>query len=138
MQAGEFFLIAVKFNKVSALRPLLEPFDWKSIPAISPQDINRAFAMCCQNNYVELAQLLLPGADLADDHFNGLCWALSKDHTEIIKLIASRMDEFTFTRVDMDRMKDFHVWDKWQNWKLRNDLTQTVANLGATPTPRKM
>lgn len=138
MQAGEMFLMAVKFNKVSALRPLLDPFDWKSIPAISPQDINRAFEICCQNNYVELAQLLLPGADLADDHFNALCWALSKDHTEIIKLIASRMDGFTITAIDTEKMKNFDVWNKWENWKLRNDLTQTVANLGATSPSRKI
>lgn len=138
MQAGEIFLMAVKFNTVSALRPLLEPFDWANIPAISPQDINRGFVICCQNNYVELAQLLLPGANIADDNFHGLCWALSKDHLDIVRLIATRIDEFPMTAVDAEKMKNFNVWDKWQNWMVHNNLTKTVANLGTGNSARKM
>lgn len=138
MLAGEMFLMAVKFNKMDTLRPLLEPFDWKNIPAISPQDINRGFVICCQNNYVQLAQLLLPGANVADDHFNGLCWALSKDNVEIIQLIASRSDEFSFTALDIEKMKNLNVWEKWQNWKLRNDLVQIVDKSGTAHTARKM
>lgn len=78
MQPSEVFMIAVKFNRVDALRPLLDPFDWSNIPTLTQKDIDRAFVVCCQNNYPDLAQLLLPGTDLAYEHFMGLSWALQK------------------------------------------------------------
>lgn len=137
MLPGDVFMMAVKFNKIDALRPLLEPFDWKNIPAISQKHVDRAFVICCQNNYVELAQLLLPGADIANESFMGLSWALQKDHVEIVDIITKEMTVSQLSKVDA-HMKWSHNAEKWQQYKLRQTLTLTVMELGAANTSRKM
>lgn len=137
MEAGDVFMMAVKFNKVDALRPLLEPFDWANIPALSQKDVDRAFIICCQNNYVELAQLLLPGADIANERFMGLTWALQKDHFEIVDIIIRKMTVVQLSNAD-GHMKWSPNAEKWQQYRLRHALTQTVGELGSNNTSRKM
>ncbi len=137
MQPGDVFMMAVKLNKVDALRPLLEPFDWKNIPAISQNDLDRAFVICCQNNYVELARLLLPGADISSKYFIGLAWALQKNYMEIVDLIATKITPAQMANVDYC-MKCSHNADKWQQYRLHQTLSQTVCEWSTDNNSRKM
>ena len=137
MQPTDVFMMAVKLNRVDALRPLLEPFHWDNIPAISQKDVDRAFVVCCQNNYVELAQLLLPGADITSEKFLCLAWALQKNHMEIVDVIATKITPDQMSNVDY-HMKWSHKWEKWQQYKLHRTLTQTVSQLGENKISRKM
>lgn len=137
MQPGDVFMMAVKLNKVDALRPLLEPFDWKNIPAISQNDLDRAFVICCQNNYVELAHLLLPGADISSEGFICLAWALQKSHIEIVDLITTKITPDQMSNVDY-QMKSYFNIGKWEQHKLHQALSQAVRELGAASNSRKM
>lgn len=137
MRPCDVFMMAVKLNTVDALRPILDPFNWDNISALTQEDIDRAFVVCCQNNYVELAQLLLPGADISAERFMGLTWAVQKDHLEIVDIIAQKMTPSQHSIVD-GHMKWSHNAEKWQQYKLRQTLTQEVSELGANTISRKM
>lgn len=137
MEPSDVFMMAVKLNKVDALRPLLEPFHWDNIPALSQKDVDRAFVVCCQNNYIELAQLLLPGADITSERFLCLAWALQKNYMEIVDLIATKITPAQMSNVDY-YMKCSHNADKWQQYRLHQTLSQTVCEWGADNNSRKM
>jgi len=130
-------MMAIKLNKVDALRPLLDPFDWSNISGLAQKDIDRAFVVCCQNNYVELAQLLLPGADISSDRFMGLSWAVQKEYMEIVDMIVQKMTPSESSIVD-GHMKWSHNAEKWQQYKLRQTLTQEISELGVNKISRKL
>lgn len=138
MLTNDVFMTAVKFNKVDVLRPVLDPFDWGEIPSITQDHLDRAFVICCQNNYVELAQLMLPSVDLACNRFNGLCWALLKDHHDILNLIVTRIDTFPIPPEVVEKMKNVGVWERWEQFQLHNALTQATNKAGVSSSNRKI